>query len=298
MKSATGPFQYMRTERKLPVYLYPFIGIFFAAFASAQTPEPLDIVRRSLEQDRTNFERARDYTFVERSEFRRFSGKGRLTKTESETFDVLILGGRPYKKLIAKDDRPLSAKEAEKAAREFEKELRKRRGETERERRALLEKDERRRRESREFLAEIPRAFTFRMAGVESIDGLPVWVIDAEPRADFKPSAKRANLLPKFRGRIWIAQNDLQWVRVEAETVDTVSFGLFLARLGPGARLTFEQHRVNDEIWLPSRATTRLSARVALLKTFNAEVDVAWRDYRKFQTDSRIISTQELTDQP
>lgn len=285
-------------KSSLRIALYFALSAGFIFTAPAQTPDPLDIVRRSLEQDRTNFERARDYTFVERSELRRYSRKGQLTKTESETFDVLILGGRPYKKLVAKDDRPLSQKEAEKAEREFEKELRKRRGESGRERRALLEKEERRRRESREFLAEIPRAFHFRMAGVDSIDGFPVWVIDAEPRADFKPSAKRADLLPKFRGRIWIAQNDLQWVRVEAETVDTVSFGLFLARLGPGARLTFEQHRVNDEIWLPSRATTKLNARLALLKSFNAEVDVAWRDYRKFQTDSRIVSTQELTDQP
>jgi hypothetical protein len=282
----------------MPGYCALIIGILFASFAPAQTSDPLDIVRRSLEQDRTNFERARDYTFVERSELRRLDGKGRLTKTESETFDVLILGGRPYKKLIAKNDQPLSNKEAEKAAREFEKEIKKRRGESERERRALLEKEERRRRESRAFLAEIPRAFSFRLAGVERIEGLPVWVIDAEPRADFKPEVRRAGLLSKFRGRIWIAQDDLQWVRVEAETVATVTFGLFLARLGPGAKLTFEQHRVNDEIWLPSRATTRLDARVALLKRFNAEVDVAWRDYRKFQTDSRIVSTQELTDQP
>lgn len=282
----------------MPGYFSYFLVVFFASFAAAQTPDPLDIVRRSLEQDRTNFERARDYTFVERSELRRYDGRGRLTKTESETFDVLILGGRPYKKLIGKNDRPLSNKEAEEAGREFEKELKKRRGESERERRALLDKEERRRLESRAFLAEIPRAFNFQLVGVERIEGLPVWVIDAGPRADFKPSVRRADLLSKFRGRIWIAQDDLQWVRVEAETVGTVSFGLFLARLGPGAKLTFEQQRVNDEIWLPSRASTKLDARVALLKRFNAEVDVAWRDYRKFQTDSRIVSTQELTDQP
>jgi hypothetical protein len=200
--------------------------------------------------------------------------------------------------LTAKDDRPLSAAEAARAEATFEKEMRKRQTETEKQREARGAKDEKERREARAFLAEVPEAFDFRMAGEEMVDGLPVWVIDAEPRGGFKSKVKRGNLLSKFRGRIWIAQGDLQWVRVEAETVGTVSFGLFLARLGPGARLSFEQRRVNDEVWLPSRATTRLDARVALLKRFNAEVDVEWKQYRKFRADSRIVDAAELTAEP
>ncbi|MBE7543294.1 MAG: hypothetical protein M9913_18245 [Bryobacteraceae bacterium] len=256
------------------------------------------IVRRSVERDRVNFERARDYTFLERTAVREYDGRGRLKKSESETFDVLMLGGRPYKRLTAKDDRPLTPAEAAKAEATFEKEMRKRQTETEKQRAAQAAKEEKQRREARAFLTEIPEAFDFRMAGEEKVDGLPVWVIDAEPRAGFKSKVKRGSLLSKFRGRISIAQGDLQWVRVEAETIDTVSFGLFLARLGPGARLSFEQRRVNDEVWLPSRATTRLDARVALLKRFNAEVDVEWMQYRKFQTDSRVVEAAELTAEP
>lgn len=280
------------------VKLYLIAGLFIAPALLAQAPDPLAIVTQSLDRDRADFERARDYTFVERSEVRRYDGRGRLTKTESDTYDVIILGGRPYKKLIEKNDRPLGAKEARKAERDFEKEFRKRRAENENERRSFIEKEERRRRELRALLDEIPRAYSFRLAGVEPVDELPAWVIEAEPRPDFKSAVKRADVLPKLRGRIWIAQQDLTWVRVEAETVQTLSFGLFLARLGPGARLVFEQRRVNGEIWLPSRATTKLAARVALLKQFNAEVEIAWRDYRKFQTDSRVVSSRELTDEP
>jgi hypothetical protein len=260
--------------------------------------EAVSIVRRSVERDRVNFERARDYTFLERTAVREYDGRGRLKKSESETFDVLILGGRPYKRLTAKDDRPLSPAEAAKAEATFEKEMRKRQTESEKQRAAQAAKDEKQRREARAFLAEVPEAFQFRMVGEETVDGLPVWVIDAEPRAGFKSKVKRGNLLSKFRGRIWIAQGDLQWVRVEAETIDTVSFGLFLARLGRGARLSFEQRRVNEEVWLPSRATTRLDARVALLKRFNAEVEVEWKQYRKFQTDSRVVEAAELTAEP
>jgi hypothetical protein len=82
-------------------------------------------------------------------------------------------------------------------------------------------------------------------------------------------------------------------VKVEAEVIDTVSFGLVLARLGKGTTLTFAQSRVNDEVWLPSAATTRINARLALVKTYRAEVDVRWRDYKKFRTESRVVAVGE-----
>jgi hypothetical protein len=49
---------------------------------------------------------------------------------------------------------------------------------------------------------------------------------------------------------------------------------------------------VNDEVWLPSKATTRINAKLALLKTIRAEVDVQWREYRKFRTESRIVAPE------
>ena len=296
----TQRLQDRRSARRIPGRRSLVLLFLAAGAAAAQAPQPdaLEIIRRSVEQDRANFERARDYTFIERAETRELDSKGKAKKVGSETFDVLILGGRPYKKLIAKDDQPLSAKEAAKAEADFEKELKKRQGENEKERRRLAEQEERRRRQSRAFLKEIPQAFDFRLVGEEQVDGQTVWVISAEPRPDFRPKAKRADLLAKFRGRIWIDQKELQWVRVEAETVDTVSFGLFLARLGKGAKLTFEQRRVNGEVWLPSRASTKLDARLALVRKLNVEMDVAWRDYRKFRTDSRVVDASELASEP
>ena len=76
---------------------------------------------------------------------------------------------------------------------------------------------------------------------------------------------------------------------------DTISFGLFLARLSPGSRLSFEQTRVNDEIWLPLHAQIRVDARLGLLMKVDAEVDVTYRDYRKFQTDSHMVAADKPT---
>jgi len=261
----------------------------------AQQPDPLEIVRRSVEKDRLNFERANDYSYVQHTEQRQLGRDGRVSKTESRTFDVLVIDGEPYEKLIAKAGKPLSESEARKEQEKLDRELARRRLEKPDQRARRLTEREKRRREGREFAREIPDAFTFRLAGEQTLDGRAVWIIDAEPRPGFKGRAKRSDLLSKFRGRLWIDQQDYQWVRVEAETIAPVRFGWILAKLDPGARMTFEQRRVHGEVWLPSHAWMRLGARLALLKRLDAEVEVTWRDYRKFQAESRITDVSEVT---
>lgn len=261
----------------------------------AQDPDPLEIIRRSVERDRLNFERANDYSYVQHTEQRMLDKDGRVSKVESRTYDVIVIDGEPYEKLIAKDGKPLSESEARKEQEKLDRELARRRAENPDQRARRLSEQEKRRREGREFAREIPDAFTFRLAGQETLEGRPVWVIEAEPKPGYKGKAKRADLLSKFRGKLWIDQQDFQWVRVEAETIAPVRFGWILAKLDPGAKMTFEQRRVHGEVWLPSQARMRLDARLAMVRKLRADVDVSWRDYRKFQTDSRITEVSEIT---
>ena len=83
-------------------------------------------------------------------------------------------------------------------------------------------------------------------------------------------------------------------VKLDAEALDTVSFGLFLVRLNKGARFTLEHTRVNEEVWLPKRVQAAVDARLALVKKFRGQVDVTFSNYRKFQSDSRIVDTAEI----
>jgi hypothetical protein len=46
---------------------------------------------------------------------------------------------------------------------------------------------------------------------------------------------------------------------------------------------------VNGEVWLPSRISVRAEARIAILKKMRAEIDITYREYRKFQADSKIL---------
>jgi hypothetical protein len=138
-------------------------------------------------------------------------------------------------------------------------------------------------------LDEVPDAFDFRMAGEAQIDGRDAWIVEGAPHPGYRARSTLAKLFPKFRGKLWIDKADYQWVKTEAEVTDNISWGLFVARLSKGARLDVEMTRVNDEVWLPKRIEAKVSARVALVKTYRIEADTSFSNYRKFQVESRVV---------
>lgn len=264
------------------------LGVVAASLVFAQgdntRPDPAEIIRKSVAHDLVNFERLKNYTYTERDEARAYDTRGRLKKTEIDAYEILILGGRDYARLIGRDDKPLPEKEARKEQEKMDKEAAKRENESAADK-AKLEKE---RREERKFLNEVPEAFTFKLIGEENVSGKPAWVITAEPKPDYRPRERLAKIVAKMRGTIWIDKSEYQWVKVEAEVMDKLSFGLSMVQIAPGATVHFEQTRVNDEIWLPASAQIHANARLALFKKMHSEVDIVFRDYKKFQADSHL----------
>ena len=251
-----------------------------------------DLIRRAADRDLENDKRQRDYTYVEREQENRLGGKGQVASSESKTHDVMELYGEQVERLIAKDDKPLSSKDAAKEEERIQKLIDERKNESEDDRRKRLEKEEKDREQAREFVKEITDAYNFRFAGMETLEGREVYVIDADPRPGYEPRRREAKLLPKFRFRVWIDKADEEWVKLDAECIDTVSVGWFIARVHKGSRVLIEQTRVNDEVWLPKSVALKLDARI-LLKGFNLDEDVSYRDYKKFRTDTKIVPAVE-----
>jgi hypothetical protein len=243
------------------------------------------IIRRSVERDAYNFERFKNYTFLERVEERRYGRSGDLSSKEIQTYEFMVLGDRPYGKLVERDDKPLPAKEARREQEKLDKESAKRQRESASDR----AKQDRDRAEERRYLREVPEAFVLTLQGTEQIGGRPVWIIGAQPKPGYKPKLKRAEMLAHLRGRIWVDQADYQWVKAEVEVINPISFGLGLVRLAPGSILDFDQVRVNEEVWLPAHISVRADARLVYLRKLREELDVTYRDYKKFQADSRIV---------
>jgi hypothetical protein len=244
-----------------------------------------EIIRQSVQRDLLNFERLKNYTYVEHDEDKTFDRHGALKKTDKETYEIMILGGHDYEKLIERDDKPLPPNEARKEQEKLDKEVERRKHESEADKARIA----RERQEQRKFLDEVPEEFNFKLLGVEDVSGKPAWVISAEPKAGYQPKAKGARLIAKMRGKVWIDQAEYQWVKVEAQATGTLSYGFGMLRINPGATVTFEQTRVNDEVWLPARASIRVDGRAALLVPIHDEINMQFRDYRKFQAESQMV---------
>lgn len=247
-----------------------------------------ELLRYAQDREVENEKRLRDYTYVEREEEHKLDGKGQVKKVESRTSEVLEVYGEQVERLIAKDDKPLSDKEAKKEEEKIQKVIDKRKDESEGDRRKRLEREEKERQEDRKFVLEIADAFNFRLVGSEVLDGRDTWAIEAEPRAGYQPKERATRLLSKFKGRVWIDKAEGQWVKLDITAIDTVSIGWFLARIHKGAHIVAEQTKINDEVWLPKHVVVQIDVRLALVKNFNEDVDETFRDYKKFRTDSKI----------
>lgn len=256
-----------------------------------------DLIRLCAENDLKNDKMLRDYTYVERQVMRHVDGKGKVKSTETKTYDELEIYGEPVEKLIAKDDKPLSAKDAQKEDEKIQKLIDKRKDESEGERKKRLAKEEKDREDERQFVREVADAFIFEFVGIETLNGRDNYVIDGDPKPGYQPVHKEAKILPKVHFRVWIDKDDSQVAKLDVQFIDTISFGLFIARLHKGSRVILENVRVNDEVWLQQHVAVKVDARIALLKDFDIEVDVNDKDYKKFRTDTKIVGVGELQSQ-
>lgn len=256
------------------------------------------LIRQTAEKDMENDKQQRDYTYIQREEQHKLDGKGEVKSTETRTSEIMELYGEQVERLVAKDDKPLPDKDVKKEEEKIQKLIDKRKNESDGDRKKREEKEEKDRVEERQFVREVADAYNFKLAGIESLAGRDAYVIDGEPRPGYQAHLKEAKMLPKFRFRAWIDKDESQWKKLDIQCIDTVSFGLFLARIHKGSRIVIEQTRVNDEVWLPQHIAVKIDVRLALVKNFNVEDDITFRDYKKFRAATKIVPVGEVQEPP
>lgn len=261
----------------------------FCAAAVALAQDPRELVRRSIAQDQLDWLRMKDYTWQAVSAERHFDPHGKVESTKREKWETLVLDGQPQRRMLERDGKPLGPEEAQNQQHRLDEASRKLAAETPAERQRRLEESEKRRKREFAFLSEIPDLFDLRLEGESTVNGRPVWVVSGSPRPGAQPKSRDARMLLKVRGRLWIDKASYQWAKVEAQTTGTIAWGLFLARLNPGASLVFEQMPVSDALWLPKRLYMTGSGRIGLLKRLAEDEEVEWSNYRKFSVDSKVL---------
>jgi hypothetical protein len=258
--------------------------------AAAWAQDPYELVRRSIAQDQLDWVRMKDYTWQARSVEKRLDPHGKVESTKRETWETLMLDGQPYRRTLERDGKPLSPEEQRSEQKKLDRETHRLSSETPAEKQRRMEDAEKRRRREFAFLSEIPELYDLKYEGESTVDGRSVWVVSGSPRPGAKARSSDAKMLLKVRGRMWIDKATYQWARVEAETTDTISWGLFLARLNSGAKMVFEQTEVSPELWFPKRLTLTGSGRVGLVKRLSQDEQIEWSNYKKFSVDSKIVT--------
>ena len=266
--------------------------LFFFSIAALSAQDAHEIVRKSVELDQANRRIMQNYTWTAKRTERNLDSDGNVKSQKSSRWETVILYGVAFRRVIERDGKPLPPDEQRKEQEKLDEKAAKFASESDSDREKRLAKREKERQKELEFLREIPDIYDFQIERSDKVEGRDVWVISATPKANYTPKNSDAKVLQKMKGELWIDKTEYQWVRLEVETIDTISFGLVLFRLSPGSKLTFEQARVNDEVWLPKRQWVRGGARIALLKKLSEEDEVTWSNFRKFSADSKVVAVE------
>ncbi len=246
-----------------------------ALLFAAHTPDVPEIIAHSVQANQEDWKQAPGYSFIERDADSKHGGAKTI-----KTFQVLMIDGSPYNKLIAVNDEPISSWMLAEEDRKLQRVIAHRRDESERERRRRVAKYERERNQDHAMLNEMTKAFEYQLTGETTLNGRTVWVLKATPKPGYVPPNVETKMLTGMRGTMWVDQATYQWVKVEAEVFRPVSiFGLF-ARVGPGTRFELEQEPVNDTLWMPTRLKVNVKATALGFFDESSTEDDSFRNYR------------------
>ena len=236
------------------------------------------------------------YTYTQTTVRKELESNGRLKIKESETHELTFYKGNRIRRLVAKNDKPLSPGEEADETRRIEKRVRDiEKKEAEKARKAekqreLAQEDSGQpdnERGQRISIADVLKASKLVNPRRERFRSREVIVFDFEPLPGYKPKKDFEKLFGKMAGAIWVDAADKQVARVEARLIESYKVGGgLLASLKEGASFVLEQERVNNEIWLPTRADVNLGVKVLLVKGINVNSTVTYGNYKRFNVDA------------
>lgn len=211
-------------------------------------------------------------------------------ESESHTFEVTPLPEGDYRRLIKKDGKPLTEKEARKEQEKLNESIQKHARLSKSQRENLERKRSERRRKEEQFWDEGLKAFELALSGEENVGGRRTLILTVTPRASYIPKDSDLKILKMIKGKIWVDESEAQISRAEIEFIADFKLGAgFLAKVNRGSTLKVWQRKVNDEAWFPFHSEVVANGRVLVLKGFNLKFVSDFSNYRKFETHVNIV---------
>jgi hypothetical protein len=229
------------------------------------------IIQRSAEANERDWAAVPDFDNSERDR----------NKDGDKTFDVIMLYGSPYERLIAVSGHSLSPTKQKEEQEKYEKVVGERQHESAEKRSQRIAKYQADRKRDHTLLQQLTTAFDFHLIGKRRLNGYEVYVLKATPRRGYKPIDRDSEVLTGMEGTLWIDQKTFQWVRVEAHVIHPVRIEGFLAEVEPGTKFEVEKRPVTGDIWLASHYSMKSNARVMLLFPHKGQEDDFYSNYHR-----------------
>ncbi len=251
-------------------------ALFAVSAVCASPPAPpygaKTIIERSVEANARDWKAAPDYDNFERD---RQPGGG------TKTYQVMMISGSPYQRLVAVNGKPLPPEQQAQEQRKLEATIAQRKNESPSDRAERIAKYEKDRKRDHLLMEQLTEAFNFTLTGEQKLNGYDVYVLKATPRPGYRPPNMETQVLPGMQGKLWIDKKTFQWVKVEAQVLHPVSIEGFLAEVEPGTRFELEKMPVADDVWLPSHFSMKAQAKVLFFFSHNSQTDEKYWGYRK-----------------
>ena len=246
----------------------------FVPFAYSIEPNVQQIISHSIVATEADWQQVPHFSDIERD------ADTRGGSTTSRTYEVTIIDGSPYSRLVAVNDEALSPDQRAREDRKLRRVTEKRAKESRSQRAKRLAQYQDGRNRIFNLLRAMASAFDFRIQGEARLEGRDVYVIAATPRPGYTPTSRETRILTGMRGKLWIDRNDDRWVKVEAEVVKPVPFGWFLAKVNPGTSFVVVQSQVANGVWLPQRLRVEVKAKVLMFPKGYIHEET-YRDYHQ-----------------
>jgi len=241
-----------------------------AVSAHTRGPDPRAIIQRSVAVYDKDWNASPDYDYFERDR----------TAEGIKTYDVRMILGSPYYRLVEINGRPLSPADRQRAQQKFDDAVSQRRSESQPQRAQRLAQYEKDRKRDHLLIAQLTAAFDFKLRGEQRVDGHDTYEFQATPKPGYQPPNFEAQVLKGMVGRLWIEKQTCQWVKVEARVIHPVTIEGFLARVEPGTRFELENIPVAPGVWLAKHFSMASRSKILFLFAHRTQEDDTYFGYR------------------
>jgi hypothetical protein len=233
-------------------------------------PEGNSFVRSLVGAQRQREEALSAYTYDVTEAREQLDRKRRVRRRETRSFEVFYVKGKPVRRLVARDGRPLEGKEREKEERRVRT-----LAEALRDGRAASEQPGVR-------LSRVLERYDFSATGREEMDGRCSLVFDFAARpGDF--DLERDGLLRRLAGRLWVDEAEKAVARVLVRNTAGLRFALGVGATVSSLSFEAEFRRLEDGVWLPLAMATSAEGKKLLFRGFHVRSTTTYHDYRRFE---------------